>query len=141
MTWYTSDIKRVSMKYFLSAAIALVFALIYEYFSHGVYSMSMLLAFLYPFIGGIIYIFLAVNLDSVRKAFRIASNLFMAGIATLTVGGLFTGVLEIYGTTNKLMIVYKLLGSISLSFGIVLFLLCRLAYKRREENKNTPIAN
>lgn len=141
MTLYTSDIKRVSMKYFLSAAIALVFALIYEYFSHGVYSMSMLLAFLYPFIGGIIYIFLAVNLDCVRKAFGIASNLFMAGIATLTVGSLFTGVLEIYGTTNKLMIVYKLLGSISLSFGIVLFLLCRLVYKRREENKNTPIAN
>lgn len=140
MILYTSDIKKVSMKYFLFALIVLVFSLIYEYFSHGVYSMSMLLAFLYPFIGGIIYIFLSRNLDCRSKAFRMADNLFTTGIATFTVGSLFMGVLDIYGTTNKLTIIYKLVGSLSLSLGIVLFLLCRLIYKR-EEDKKTPITN
>ena len=102
--------------------------------------MSMLLAFLYPFIGGIIYIFLARNLDCRSKAFSMADNLFTTGIATFTVGSLFMGVLDIYGTTNKLTIIYKLVGSLSLSLGIVLFLLCRLIYKR-EEDKKTPITN
>ena len=43
------------------------------------------------------------------------------GIAALTVGCIVQGVLEIYGTTNHLMIVYPIAGFILLSAGIILF--------------------
>ena len=46
-----------------------------------------------------------------------------AGIAVLSVGSVMRGVLDIYGTTNALIVVYPVAGGILLTLGL-LFLIC-----------------
>lgn len=48
--------------------------------------------------------------------------LWHMGLAALTVGSLFGGVLEIYGTTSRLLSVYPLVGGILAGAGAVLAL-------------------
>ncbi len=40
-----------------------------------------------------------------------ALRLWNSGIATLTVGSIMQGVIEIYGTTNQLIIIYAIAGA------------------------------
>lgn len=99
-------------RYLLAAAAALIFGLIYELFSHQVYSAAMLLAFLVPALGG------ALPLTLLRRAPRHARPgvlircLWASGIASLTVGCLFRGILEIYGSTNRLEALYWWSGAL-----------------------------
>lgn len=90
--------------------ICAAFGAIYELFSHEVYSYFMLYAFLFPLIGGTLPFFV-LACSRVRLPDAIACKLYHAGIAALTVGSLFTGVLEIYGTTNRLTAVYWIVGA------------------------------
>lgn len=87
------------------------FGAVYELFSHEVYSYFMLYAFLFPLIGGTLPFFI-LACSRVRLPDAIACKLYHAGIAALTVGSLFTGVLEIYGTTNRLTAVYWIVGAV-----------------------------
>ena len=92
---------------FLSIFI-FVFAQIYEYFSHGVYSNYMLYAFLIPFLGLALPSFL---LHSLKKSLPANSRfLWKCGIATLTVGSIYKGILEIYGTNGYFEFPYLFLG-------------------------------
>ena len=92
-----------------------VFGVVYEWYGHGIYSMSMLLAFLYPFFLGFVPT-LALSFSELmadipyEKGIRLGCNLFYSGIATLTVGSIAMGVVEIYGTTNRFMKVYTYVG-------------------------------
>ena len=52
---------------------------------------------------------------------KTALTAWNCGIAALTIGCIVQGVLEIYGTTNHLMIVYPIAGFVLLSAGIILF--------------------
>ena len=94
------NLDKISKTYMIISAFCIVFAAIYEYFSHEVYSPFMIFAFLIPFIGG------TVAFYTIK---RFAQNI-MPGIATLTVGSIFQGVLEIYGTSNSLVNVYLVVG-------------------------------
>ncbi|MBR4580094.1 MAG: hypothetical protein IKO32_02550 [Lachnospiraceae bacterium] len=107
---YTSDKKiKISLQHILNGLIATtacaVFGGIYEQFSHGVYSNYMIYAFLIPLMLSVFpaFVFLLIGKIEVPDAVRTLWNL---AVATLTVGCIFKGVLEIYGTTNRLMIVY-----------------------------------
>lgn len=53
---------------------------------------------------------------------RIARNLYRSGIATLTIGCIMQGVLEIYGTTNKLICVYWIVGIVFVFVGAGVYL-------------------
>lgn len=88
----------------------------YELFSHAVYSYYMLYAFLFPLLGGTLPFFVLVCFR-VRLPDAAACRLYHAGIAALTVGSLFTGVLEIYGTTNRLTAVYWIAGAALAALG------------------------
>ena len=46
-----------------------------------------------------------------------SNNLYNAGVATLTIGSLVYGILEIYGTTNSKVIVYFIVGVFLLILG------------------------
>ena len=87
---------------------------VYECFSHGVYSYYMIYAFAVPLVLGVLpgFIF-TVTLRIVRIP-KHAVLLWNAGAAALTVGSLFQGVLEIYGTTNRLSVLYLEAGVILL---------------------------
>ncbi|MCR5215495.1 MAG: hypothetical protein K6C69_00975 [Lachnospiraceae bacterium] len=85
--------------YWIAFFVVAIFSMIYEYFSFGVYSVPMLLAFTGPLFGGMLY---SILLHCDRMLPRIPLELINAGIATLTAGMLCSGIIEIYGTTNRL---------------------------------------
>ena len=86
-----------------------IFGQIYEYFSHGVYSNYMIFAFLIPFAG----LFLPSLLNKLifkKEISDTASLPWNCGIATLTAGALYKGILEIYGTSTTFEIFYLITG-------------------------------
>lgn len=112
--------KKQSIVYLIVSALTLVFALIYEKFSHNVYSPFMLGAFIIPLFLGAAISFITYKMKCTTRR-RLQNNLYNAGVATLTVGSIFVGVLEIFGTTNAKVIVYFFVG--------VLFILLSLIKK------------
>lgn len=85
-----------------------LFGAVYELFSHGVYSYHMIYAFAIPLGMGVIpYTLLVLRRKNPSLAFL---HLWSAAMAVLGVGCAFQGVLDIYGTTNRLVIVYPVAG-------------------------------
>ena len=125
---YTSDIKpsrkvplRIARNYFIVAAVCAVIGLVYEIFSHGVWSVFMVGAFAVPLALGVLpNLFIA--LFRMKTPGMAAENLYACGVATLTLGSLLTGVLQIYGTTNDLIQYYWLVGIGFAILGIIFYL-------------------
>jgi len=94
----------------IAALFCALFGAVYEMFGHGVYSYGMIYAFAFPLGMGVfpLYLIDVLHVPYPGKALR---NLWHAGIAALTVGSIVTGILEIYGTTNPLTVVYWILGA------------------------------
>lgn len=127
---FSSDINKLNEMlrhsgriYFVISAICLLFGIIYEYFSHGVYSAYMMFAFCIPLAGGTLTAFLLSLFERKKPFSKISVCAYHSGIATLTVGSIFKGVLEIYGTTNQLIVVYWIAGFGLLFIGILTYLL------------------
>jgi hypothetical protein len=74
----------------------------------------MLGAFLIPLIFGFALSKLIVLLKLKHMPSRFSVNLYNASIATFTVYSIIKGVLDIYGTTNKLINAYLVVGMICL---------------------------
>ena len=90
------------MKYFAASIAIAIAAAVYGLFSHGVYSYFMIYAFMIPLLGGAL-----PHLIAAMKGMDIdAKDTQLAVIVTLTAGSILKGVLDIYGTTNRLLIVY-----------------------------------
>ncbi len=108
--------------YLAVSLFCLLFGAVYEHFSHGVYSSAMVYAFAYPLCLGA---FPALTLCVIGgKAQRFiftgaSARLWAYGIATLTVGSILSGVLEIYGTDSPLLIAYPIAGAVLLVAGAV----------------------
>ena len=111
------DIKRIRKNYLLYSLFLIIFAVIYESFSHGVYSNYMIFAFLIPFIYGYCGSFLMGS-----DASKMGNTFYNYGIVTLSIASIFKGILEIYGTTNKLLYVYIVLGIMLVIIGIIIYL-------------------
>jgi len=97
--------------------LCILFSIIYELFSHGVISIFMCSSFIFP------TILLIENLIIRNKKIRIkinSHNLFKSSILTFTIYFIILGVLEIYGTTNKLVIIYPIIGLSLLLLTIVI---------------------
>ncbi len=97
-----------------------LFGAIYELFSHGVYSYHMIYAFCFPLVMGVLlYAVLILKGKYPRKSFL---NVWNTSIATFSIGSVFQGVLEIYGTSNPLVIVYPAAGLILMGLGIIMLI-------------------
>ncbi len=119
MTLFTSATKNTIKGYLGITAFVLVFGLIYEKFSHQVYSPFMYLAFLIPLGGGIIELLITSIEKNVRRNRpTLSRQIYRGGLAYLTVGSILQGVLEIYGTTNYLTSVYGLVGLALVGIGL-----------------------
>lgn len=105
-----------------AAAFCALFGAIYEHYSHEVYSYYMIYAFALPLALGAMPL-LTIGLSRLRQPGRFALNAYNSGLAALTVGSLFKGVLDIYGTTNKLLFVYIALGVLLTLAGLWAYLL------------------
>lgn len=111
-----------------------LFGGVYEAFGHGVFSFWMLYAFAFPLALGVVPFFLLMKH---RRAFpsALAADAYHAGIATLTVGSLMTGALEIYGTTSPLLSFYWIIGGTLLAFGLGVHLIGRLLMTSAREKQ------
>lgn len=96
------------------------FGAVYELFSHEVYSYWMIYAFAFPLLLSVLpcVVCLWASYAPCEQAMR----LWNAAVLTWTVGAVFRGVLEIYGTTNRLLIVYPFAGAV-LAAAAVIYLL------------------
>ena len=115
----------------LTTVFVFVFAKIYGIFSHGVYSAFMSYAFLLPLT--LIFLPKLLNLctgnrlwngtleteEGEKKLFlsSLASFLWKSGVAVLTVGSLYKGVLDIYGTSGTFEWIYLVVGILALVSG------------------------
>ena len=113
----------------ISVAVAL-FGGIYERFSFGVWSYFMVYAFMIPLAGGALPFMIGhfrnkradhSDMDGAAGKKTMASAkaetingrmLHHAAMATLTTGSIIKGVLDIYGTTNRLLIGYAAAAAI-----------------------------
>ena len=110
--------------YLAISLFCLVFGVVYEHFSHGVYSNAMVYAFVYPLCLGAFPFFTVCAFGGGRTERIVPSGasarLWAYGVATLTVGSILSGVLEIYGTDSDLLIVYPIAGAtLLLAAGVV----------------------
>ena len=113
-----SSYLRSAYRYLLATLLCAVFGAVYESFSHEVYSLGMLYAFGFPLLGGVFpALFLAMR--GVTPPDESTLQLWGFGISTLTVGSLFSGALEIYGTGSRLTIVYWVVGGMCLLLSVI----------------------
>ena len=102
---------KTAFVYLLISLFLVLFGAVYEIYSHEVYSFYMLYAFVFPLAGGvlpfsILYLYGADWYPPVWSC-----RLYHSGIATLSVGSIIQGILEIYGTTNALSRWYWISGA------------------------------
>lgn len=109
-------------KNIILAVFCILFAAIYEAFSHQVYSAYMIGAFLFPVVLGIVPDIIREKTH--RKVSTLALTLQQCGIYTLVIGSIFRGVLDIYGTTNQAGVLYWIGG-----WGLVIVGELIIAYK------------
>ena len=125
----------------LTTVFVFVFAKIYGIFSHGVSSAFMSYAFLLPL--SLIFLPKLLNLctgnrlwngsleteEGEKKLFlsSLASFLWKSGVAVLSVGSLYIGVLDIYGTSGSFEWVYLVVGIVTLAAGGISALLAKKA--------------
>lgn len=111
--------RRALLVYVLVTAFVLLFGIVYEHFSFGVYSIYMQYAFAIPLILGVLPSLLFALLKH-PPCFRPLSRKFWHdGIAVLTVGSLFTGVLHIYGTSSGWSYLYAAAGTVLLMLALL----------------------
>lgn len=113
------ELLQIRDRWLLATVSTVLFAAVYECFSHQVYSRAMILAFLYPLLGGFIPATLLMLAKARLQPGEWTRSLWDAGIASLTLGSLFRGVLEIYGTTSCLSAVLPVLGWTLLALGLL----------------------
>ena len=132
------------MRYLAASVIIAAAAAVYGLFSHGVFSYFMTYAFMIPLLAGALPHLLAAMkangpetmtvagpegtadaADASAKASDIAEKLFdmkdaqFALVATLTAGSLLKGALDIYGTSNALLIAYPVMGALIIAAAAV----------------------
>ena len=114
---------KTAFVYMLVTIFCAVFGGIYECFSHGVYSFYMIYAFAFPLAGGALPFFIIFWSRAKIYPCVAARNFYHSGIATLTVGSILRGVLDIYGTTNSLVQYYFYAGIAFTIAGALIYVL------------------
>lgn len=109
---------KVAAYYFAVSVFVALFSAVYEYFSHGVTSLSMIFAFAPSLLLGalpaLVLYFVSPRMSAAgRVPYRLA-------VASFTVGMIFKGVIEIYGTDSPLTKYYFFAGTLLLAVCAVL---------------------
>ena len=96
----------------------IAFNFIYSLFSHGVSSLFMSYAFVFSLVLGVggFIVFGWQNLEN-----RVAFNLYNAGIATLTVGSILRGIIDIAGADTTYPVYYFLVGTVLVASGGLIY--------------------
>ena len=127
---FTLDIEKLKEQgkiYIIVTLVCILFAMIYESFSHGVISNFMIYAFAIPLIFGVGVYYMAYFWKIKKLPNKFENKTYNAWIATLTIGSIVEGVLQIYGTTNSKIYVYLIAGIVLLISSIISYLLRRVS--------------
>ena len=119
--------RKCSAIYLGISAFVLLFGVIYELFSHSVRSVFMEFAFVCPFVLGVILFFI-LSFTSFSPC-DAARRLWHSGVATLTVGSVFRGVIEIYGTDSPYPAVYLVTGATLFAVSVICEIISRIRNK------------
>lgn len=140
---YTSDTEKSLKTGMIYLAVSLAIAAaaaVYGLFSHGVYSYWMTYAFMIPMLlGAVPHLANALRTEASKKeaVMQAASgepkrqkepsplstfsgDVQIAVIAALTAGSLLKGALDIYGTTNRLLIAYPVIAVLTVIGAVIL---------------------
>lgn len=101
------------------ALFCALFGMIYEVFSHEVYSYYMIYAFMFPLGAGAALLIMSMRKKPPQRKFL---NVFNAASATLALGSIATGVVRIYGSSNSLLKVYPAAGALILLLAVFFFI-------------------
>lgn len=102
--------RAAAVRYAATAMVCGGFSAIYERLSHGVYSTYMVFLFAVPLVMGAAQsLALALARSEPPAATR---RLWACAVLTLSLGFCVAGVLEIYGTTSELVMVYWVLAPV-----------------------------
>lgn len=118
---------KIALNYLLFSIFVAFFGAVYEMFSYGVYSYFMLYAFAFPLVGGVLPFFLLAvyggseRFSKIKLPTALSRGLYHCGIATLTIGSVICGVLEIYGTTSYLTKYYWIVGGLLMIGSLILY--------------------
>ena len=100
-------LKKTILWYTLISAFFFVGSRIYEHFSFGETSAFMHYLFLIPLIGGALLVLLQLM---VKGLSRLSLNLWNSGVATLTAGALYRGIVNLSGRSTTMDQPYYYLG-------------------------------
>ena len=114
----------------IASVFLALFGAVYEAFGHGVWSYGTVYAFAFPLVLGVLPLYL-IGYCRATVPGRIARCAYHAGIATLSVGSLVSGALEIYGTTSPLIVVYWVLGAALTLLGAGMYLVSRMQKRKK----------
>lgn len=126
MILYTLDINELKDQgtiYVIVTLTCILFAIMYEKFSHGVISWFMVFAFTIPLILGVLVYYLCYFLKIKKLLNKFESSTYNAAVASLTLGSIMEGILQIYGTTNWKVWLYLIVAIILFSISIISYLL------------------
>ena len=113
--------RRIALNYLAASVICAATGLIYELFSHGVWSTYMTLGWVFPLVLGALPN-LIIRLTGGKEPGAAAENIYACGIATFTAGCMLKGVLEIFGTTSHLLKVYPIAGTVLIAAGALIYM-------------------
>lgn len=122
----TSDTKKygkTALVYLIISIFLVLFGAVYEHFSFGVYSYFMLYAFAFSLVGGALPALIFALRGVHASPWPMAAWLYRSGIATLSIGSIIRGVLDIYGTANGLIVWYWYVGGGLTLVGAVLYII------------------
>ncbi len=110
--------KPIVRTYLFTTLFCIVFNFVYSLFGHGVSSPYMSFAFVFSFALGVVgfSLFGLLNVNN-----RIAYNLYNAGIATLTVGSILQGILDIAGADTTYPLYYFIVGTVLVAIGGLMY--------------------
>lgn len=122
-------LRKTAAVYLVVSLVTITANYIYGQFGHGVHSAAMTWMFLYPLIGGtLVYILMAILpvAGSQESGYRLFSNVYNSGIATLTASSFLKGILEIAGTDSPYTPVLFMIGWGFMAAGAALFVRMQL---------------
>ena len=105
--------------YSVISVFCLILFIVYNIFSHEVYSNYMTFLFAWPLVLGLIPSLFLAFIPRLREPSELTKALYHAGLASVTVSSLLKGIFEIAGTSSMYQLYLMIFGAVLLVAGII----------------------
>lgn len=130
----------ITISYVLITVFIAIFGIVYEQFSHDVYSFWMQFAWTWVLAFGLVPHLLLLVLPIKRTPGLLTGCCFNLGVALLTAGSIYKGVVDIYGTTrNEMFSAYMIIAGIFFGVAIGLYSFGLSYFDNNDKENNAEI--